>query len=255
MSIITEIEGPIAHIILSNPKSLNALSIKMGQTVYDFLEKIESSEKIKIILIYSNTPKAFAAGVDISEMTSQTYPETFHSNFMNVWARLGECRRPIIAAIHGYTLGGGLELAMMADVIFCTPDAVLGQPEVSVGTIPGIGGTQRLIRRIGSPKAMDIILGSRKISGKEAYDWGLVSRLFPYDTLHSETISYAHQMTLMSLPLLMKAKSAVKMAEEVSLSAGLAYERTLFQHTFGLNDQMESMQAFLEKRPPKIEDR
>lgn len=255
MSIITEIKGPVAHIILSNPRTLNALSIEMGQLVYDFVEKIESSEEIKIILIYSSVPKAFAAGADISEMVLQQYPETFHSNFMKVWTRLGECRRPVIAAIHGYTLGGGLELAMMADIIFCTPDAVLGQPEISVGTIPGIGGTQRLIRRIGSPKAMDIILGNRKISGKEAYDWGLVSQLFPYDTLHSKAIDYALKMAQMSLPLLIKAKSAIKMAEEVSLSAGLAYERTLFQHTFGLDDQKESMRAFLEKRSPKVQDR
>jgi enoyl-CoA hydratase len=253
--IIVELKGAVGVIRLNRPKILNALSYGVFREIVAAVDDLEADDKIGCIVITGND-KAFAAGADIKEMQPKTFIDMYNSDFIAIGAsRIASCRKPTIAAVSGYALGGGCELAMMCDIIVASETAKFGQPEILLGTIPGIGGTQRLPRAIGKSKAMDLCLTGRMMDAAEAERSGLVSRIFPVDKLMDETLAMAEKIAEMSRPTAEMAKSAVNRAFETPLAEGMNVERDLFHKTFALEDRSEGMAAFIEKRKPVNKNR
>ncbi len=248
--VLFEKVGKVGIITLNRPEALNALSEGLIQDLGECLERCEADPTLHCIVLMGSE-KAFAAGADIKEMQSKTYMEAYMGDFITKgWEKVSSCRKPIIAGVSGYALGGGCEIAMMCDVIIASETAKFGQPEVSIGTMPGAGGTQRLTRSIGKSKAMDMCLTGRIMEADEAERAGLISRVVPVDKLREEVLLVAQKIASYSLPDVMMIKESVNRAFETSLSEGLRFERRLFHSTFALEDQKEGMRAFLEKRPP-----
>jgi len=248
--ILTERRGAVGLITLDRPKVLNALNHALMREMSEALDAFESDDEIRVIVIAGNE-KAFAAGADISEMVDRDPVDMYMSNdFTPDWDRVSTCKKPVIAAVAGYALGGGCELAMMCDVVICAENARFGQPEIKLGVLPGIGGTQRLIRAVGKAKAMDMCLTGRTMDAAEAERAGLVSRVVPAAELLSKTLEIATEIAGMSRPASQMVKEAVNRANETTLGEGLRFERRLFHAAFALEDQTEGMRAFLDKRPP-----
>jgi enoyl-CoA hydratase len=248
--IIVETRGKVGVITLNRPKILNALSFGVFGEIAAAIDDLEADEAIGCIVLTGNE-KAFAAGADIKEMQPKGFIEMFSSDFIAIRGdRVANCRKPTIAAVSGYALGGGCELAMMCDIIVAADTAKFGQPEITLGTIPGIGGTQRLTRAVGKSKAMDLCLTGRMMDAVEAERAGLVSRVVPADSLMTEVLAMAEKIAGMSHPVAAMAKRAINRAFETPLSEGLNVERYLFHATFALEDRSEGMAAFIEKRKP-----
>jgi len=253
--IIVDSKGAVGIITLNRPKMLNALSFGVFREIAAAVDDLEADDKIGCILV-TGSEKAFAAGADIKEMQPKDFIEMFSADFAAVGGdRIARCRKPTIAAVSGYALGGGCELAMMCDIIIASDTAKFGQPEITLGTIPGIGGTQRLTRAVGKSKAMDMCLTGRMMDAAEAERSGLVSRVVPADKLMEEALSAAEKIASMSHPAAAMAKEAINRAFETPLSEGINVERNLFHATFALEDRSEGMAAFIEKRKPVNKNR
>lgn len=249
-NILVETRGKVGLITLNRPKALNALSDGLFDDVGLALDAFEADEAIGCIVI-TGSEKAFAAGADISGMKDYGYMDAYKANFITRnWDRVARCRKPLIAAVSGFALGGGCELAMMCDMIFAADSAKFGQPEIKLGILPGGGGTQRLPRAMGKGKAMDMCLTARMIDAVEAERCGLVARIMPAATLLEETLVVAAGIAEFSLPVLMMIKESVNRSYESGLQEGLLFERRSFHAAFGINDRREGMAAFLEKRKP-----
>ena len=254
-NIIVEKRGAVGLITLHRPQVLNALCKALIAELGQALDDMEADEAIGCIVL-TGSEKAFAAGADIKEMQSQSYMDAYLSDFItNGWERVTTCRKPIVAAVAGYALGGGCEVAMMCDIILAADTAKFGQPEITIGTIPGSGGTQRLTRAVGKSKSMEMILTGRMMDAEEAERAGLISRVLPAGDLVEEAIKTAAKIASMSRPSVMLAKEAVNRAFETTLSEGVRFERRLFHSTFATEDQKEGMAAFAEKRKPAFKNR
>lgn len=253
-TILVEREERVGIITLNRPKALNALNSQVMNEVTSAATELDNNPEIGAIIVTGST-KAFAAGADIKEMAGLSFADAFGADFFAPWSRLAAVRTPTIAAVAGYALGGGCELAMMCDLLIAADTAKFGQPEIKLGVIPGMGGSQRLTRAIGKAKAMDLILTGRTIDAAEAERSGLVSRVVPADDLLTEAKAVATTISQMSLPSAQMAKEAVNRAFESTLAEGLLYERRLFHSTFATDDQTEGMTAFIEKRPPDFAHR
>ena len=245
----------VGTITLNRPEALNALNSTVMREVTTAAADFDADPGIGAIIITGAGGKAFAAGADIKEMAGLSFSEVFESDFFAAWGRLGAVRTPLIAAVAGYALGGGCELAMMCDVLIAAENAKFGQPEIKLGVLPGMGGSQRLTRAIGKAKAMDMILTGRNIDAAEAERSGLVSRVVPADKLMEEANAMATTISQMSRSASRMAKEAVNRAFESSLTEGLLYERRLFHSAFATADQSEGMAAFIDKRPPTFTHR
>jgi enoyl-CoA hydratase len=253
--ILVENKGAVGIIQINRPKILNALSFDVFSEIASAIDDLEEDEAIGCIVITGNE-KAFAAGADIKEMQPKQFIDMFSQDFMDIGGdRVATCKKPTIAAVSGYALGGGCELAMMCDIIIASDTAKFGQPEITLGTIPGLGGTQRLTRAVGKSKAMDLCLTGRMMDAAEAERSGLVSRLFPADKLMEEVLAIAAKIAGMSQPAAAMAKSAVNRALETTLAEGMNVEGDLFHATFALEDRSEGMAAFIEKRKPNFKNR
>ncbi len=253
--IIVARKGAVGLLTLNRPKMLNALSFGVFAEIKVAIDELEADESVGCIVI-TGSEKAFAAGADIKEMQPKSFIDMHTSDFTQIGGdRVATCRKPTIAAVSGYALGGGCELAMMCDIIICSDTAKFGQPEITLGTIPGIGGTQRLTRAIGKSKAMDLCLTGRMMDAAEAERSGLVSRIVSVDKLMDEAMAMADKIAAMSRPAAAMAKSAVNRAFETPLTEGLKVERDLFHGTFALEDRSEGMAAFNAKRPANIKNR
>lgn len=253
-NLIVEKRGRAGLITLDRPKALNALNAALLEELSLALKDFDSDAKVGAIVI-TGSEKAFAAGADIKEMQDLDFAGAFMADSMAGWLDIPAIRKPIIAAVSGYALGGGCELAMMCDFIIASQSAKFGQPEITLGILPGIGGTQRLARFVGKAKAMDMILTGRMMSAEEAESCGLVSRIVADGELLEEAIRAAQKIADYSLPSVMLAKEAVNRAYETSLEEGLRFERRAFHSTFALEDQKEGMTAFIEKRSPSFKNR
>ena len=253
-TILTERIDRVAVITLNRPKALNALNSQVMNEVTTAAAEFDADQGIGAIII-TGSEKAFAAGADIKEMADQSFSDMFGSDFFAAWGKLGAVRTPTIAAVSGYALGGGCELAMMCDLIIAAENAKFGQPEIKLGVLPGMGGSQRLTRAIGKAKAMDMILTGRNMDAAEAERSGLVSRVVATESLLDEAKAVAKTISEMSLSASMMAKEAVNRAFESSLTEGLLFERRIFHSAFGTADQSEGMAAFVEKRPATFSHR
>jgi enoyl-CoA hydratase len=253
--IIVESKGAVGIVQINRPKMLNALSFDVFREIAAAIDDLEDDDAIGCIVI-TGSEKAFAAGADIKEMQPKRFIDMFSQDFLDIGGdRVTTCKKPTIAAVSGYALGGGCELAMMCDIIIASDTAKFGQPEITLGTIPGLGGTQRLTRAVGKSKAMDLCLTGRMMDAAEAERAGLVSRIFPADKLMEETLAIAEKIASMSRPVAAMAKSAVNRALETSLAEGMNVEGDLFHATFALDDRAEGMAAFIEKRKPDFKHR
>jgi enoyl-CoA hydratase len=244
----------VGTITLNRPEALNALNSQVMAEVTSAAAEFDADPDIGAIII-TGSAKAFAAGADIKEMATLSFSEVFGSDFFADWGKLAAVRTPLIAAVGGYALGGGCELAMMCDVLIAADTAKFGQPEIKLGVLPGMGGSQRLTRAVGKAKAMDMILTGRTIDAAEAERIGLVSRTVPADELLQEANAVATTISQMSRSASRMAKESVNRAFESSLSEGLLYERRLFHSAFATDDQTEGMAAFTDKRPPNFTHR
>jgi enoyl-CoA hydratase len=254
-TIIVEIEDHVALIKLNRPEALNALNSELLGELAQAVTEADANERVRVIVITGNE-KAFAAGADIKEMAEKSFVDMFSSNFFAREAQAIEnCRKPIIAAVAGYALGGGCELAMMCDFIIAADNAKFGQPEINLGVVAGIGGTQRLTRAVGKSKSMDMHLTGRFMDAEEAERAGLVSRVVPAKKLMEEAMAAAQKIAEKSMLTAMAVKEAVNRSFETSLSEGVLFERRLFYSLFATEDQREGMAAFLEKRQPQFRDR
>ena len=253
-TILVERDGRVGVITLNRPNALNALNSQVMDDVTTAAAEFDSDPGIGAIVI-TGSAKAFAAGADIKEMSSLAFSDVFDGDFFAPWAKLAAVRTPTIAAVAGHALGGGCELAMMCDVLIAADTAKFGQPEIKLGVLPGMGGSQRLTRAIGKAKAMDLILTGRTIDAAEAERSGLVSRVVPADDLLTEAKTVATTISQMSRSASRMAKEAVNRAYESTLAEGLLYERRLFHSAFATDDQSEGMAAFIEKRPPNFTHR
>ena len=249
--ITTKKEDGVGIIILNRPEALNALCTPLVLEVGQAVDEFEADEDIGCLLV-TGSEKAFAAGADIKEMQSKTFMDTYKENFITRdWERLAHCRKPVIAAVAGYALGGGCEFAMMCDMIIAADSAKFGQPEITLGILPGAGGTQRLTRIVGKSKAMDLCLTGRMMKADEAERAGLVARVVPDDELIDQAIETAKTIASMSHLATMITKESVNRAYETTLSEGIRFERRMFHATFATEDQKEGMAAFAEKRGAK----
>lgn len=244
----------IGFIQLNRPKALNALCNGLMKELSTVLDDFEKNQKIACVVL-TGSDKAFAAGADIKEMLPLTFQDVCGSNFLSDWTFVADCKKPIIAAVNGFALGGGCELAMMCDVIYAGDKAQFGQPEINLGTIPGAGGTQRLTKAIGKYKAMELVLSGNRLSAQEAYIAGLVTKVFPVDKVVEEAIKLAEKIGSHSKIVVQQAKKAVNSSLELSLAEGIKLERTLFHQTFAMEDRKEGMTAFAEKRAPNFQDK
>ncbi|WP_256748921.1 enoyl-CoA hydratase [Mesorhizobium sp. Mes31] len=253
-TIITETRGKVGLITLNRPKALNALNSQILTELVAAVNGFSADAGIGAMVI-TGSEKAFAAGADIKEMQSISYVDAYSQDFFVGWEEFTRARKPIIAAVAGYALGGGCELAMMCDFIIAADNAKFGQPEITLGVIPGMGGSQRLTRFVGKSKAMDMCLTGRMMDAAEAERSGLVSRVVPAGELVEEALKAAAKIADFSLPSVMMAKEAVNRAFETTLAEGLRFERRLFHSLFALEDQKEGMAAFAEKRKPNFTNR
>lgn len=253
-NIVVETREKVGLIRLNRPKALNALNDQLMDELGAALLGFDADENIGCIVI-TGSEKAFAAGADIGAMANYTYMDVFKGEYITRnWEQIRRVRKPVIAAVAGYALGGGCELAMMCDFIIAADNAKFGQPEIKLGTIPGAGGTQRLPRAISKAKAMDMCLTGRMMDAVEAERAGLVSRIVPAEKLVDEAMAAAATIAGMSLPIAMMVKESINRAYETTLSEGVQYERRLFHSTFATEDQKEGMKAFMEKRPPNFKN-
>ena len=250
-NIILDRNGHTATVILNRPKALNALNSALIADINAALSSLEQDQGIGAIVL-TGSEKAFAAGADIKEMQTKGFIDAQSGDFIAPWSHITRCRKPVIAAVAGYALGGGCELAMMCDFIIAGENAKFGQPEITLGVIPGAGGSQRLTRAIGKSKSMEMILTGRMIGAEEAERANLVSRVVPTDQLLKEAIKVADRIGHLSQPIVAMAKSAVNRAFETTLEEGIRYEKALFYSTFATEDQKEGMAAFIAKREPKF---
>jgi enoyl-CoA hydratase len=251
-NILCERRGAVGIVTLNRPAALNALNAALVSELAEALDEFEEDPGIGAIVLTGNE-KAFAAGADVKEMVAKSYPDVYREDFITRgWERVAQCRKPVIAAVAGFALGGGCEIAMMCDIVIAADTARFGQPEVTLGTIPGAGGTQRLTRFIGKAKAMDLCLTGRMMDAGEAERAGLVSRIVPTAELLSEAIKIAERIAGMSRPIAMMVKEAVNRAYETTLAEGVRFERRLFHSTFATEDRKEGMTAFIEKRKPSF---
>ncbi|MBY8863736.1 enoyl-CoA hydratase [Nocardia sp. CA2R105] len=253
-TILLERTGRVAVITLNRPKALNALNSQVLVDVSAALDLLENDEGIGAVVL-TGSERAFAAGADIKEMQTKSYMDMFLVDHFAGWDRLVAFRKPIIAAVAGYALGGGCELAMMCDLLIAADTAKFGQPEIKLGIIPGMGGSQRLTRAVGKAKAMDLILTGRNMDAEEAERAGLVSRIVPAADLLTVALETAQTIASMSLPSVMIAKEAVNRSFESTLGEGLRFERRVFHSLFATEDQSEGMTAFVEKRAPDFTNR
>jgi enoyl-CoA hydratase len=254
-NILVERRGAIGIVTLNRPQALNALNAALIAELATALDELEADAAIGAIVLTGND-KAFAAGADVKEMVGKTYPETYLEDFItNGWERVALCRKPVIAAVAGFALGGGCEIAMMCDIIIAADSARFGQPEITLGTIPGAGGTQRLTRFVGKAKAMDLCLTGRMMDAAEAERAGLVSRIVPAADLLTEAVKIAERVSEMSRPIAMMVKESVNRAYETCLAEGVRFERRVFHSTFAIEDRKEGMAAFIEKRKPAFRNR
>ncbi len=254
-SILVERRGAVGLITLNRPKALNALNASLIAELGAAFDDLEGDPAIAAIVL-TGSDKAFAAGADIKEMAGKTYIEAYAEDFITRgWERVAQCRKPVIAAIAGFALGGGCEVAMMCDIVIAADNARFGQPEIQLGTMPGAGGTQRLPRFIGKAKAMDLCLTGRMMDAAEAERAGLVSRIVPADKLLDEALAVAARIGELSQPIVMMVKESVNRAFETTLAEGVRFERRLFHATFATEDQKEGMAAFIDKRKPAFRNR
>ncbi len=247
-----ETKDNIGIIRFQSSSSLNALTLENGKCLDQFLSELSPS--VKMIVLLSDVEKAFSAGIDLKEFYANP-TEEYRAAFLTAWTSLNRCEVPIIAAIGGVAFGGGLEIALMADIIITSEKAIFAQPELTVGTIPGLGATQRLSRRIGYYRAADLVFSNRRIDATTALEWGLVSRVVDHKLLEESAMTLAKEMTSRSLPSLKLAKKALRHSEESSLEEGLEFEKQCFLETFNTSDQQEGFLAFIEKRAPEFKDR
>ena len=253
-TIIVETRGRAGLVRLNRPEALNALSAALIGELNAALDEFEANDRIGAIVI-TGSDKAFAAGADIKEMADLDFITAYKADFIADWARVAERRKPLIAAVAGYALGGGCELAMMCDFILAAETARFGQPEITIGAMPGAGGTQRLTRFIGKAKTMEMCLTGRMMDAEEAERAGLVSRIVPAGELIDEAIKVAQKIAGFSMPSVLMTKESVNRAYETTLAEGIRFERRLFQSLFATQDKVEGMTAFIEKREPQFKNR
>jgi enoyl-CoA hydratase len=253
-TILVETEGRVAQVTLNRPEAMNALNAKLKTELLDALGHLDRDDNIGAIVL-TGSPKAFAAGADIKEMQSLSYMDAYLGEQFSGWDDVAKTRTPIIAAVAGYALGGGCELAMMCDFILAADNAHFGQPEVKLGVIPGLGGSQRLTRLVGKSKAMEMCLTGRMMDAQEAERAGLVSRVIAAEQLLDDAMDTARRIASFSRPSVTMIKDCINLAYETSLEEGLRAERRLFFSSFALEDQSEGMQAFVDKRKPEWQHR
>jgi enoyl-CoA hydratase len=253
--VLTEARGKVGLITLNRPKQMNALNAKLMQELAEALYAYDADESIGAIVI-TGSDKAFAAGADIVAMKDWDFIDVYRDDYITRdWEHIRRIRKPVIAAVSGYALGGGNELAMACDIVIAAENAKFGQPEINLGIVPGAGGTQRLPRAVGKAKAMDLCLTARMMDAAEAERSGLVSRVVPLEKLMEEAMAVADRIAAYSLPVVMMIKESVNRAYESSLTEGILFERRLFHSGFALSDQKEGMSAFVEKRKPAFKNR
>ncbi|MEO1091728.1 MAG: enoyl-CoA hydratase [Pseudomonadota bacterium] len=253
-TILVETRGAVGVIRLNRPKALNALNATVIAEITEALETYDANGDVAAIII-TGSDKAFAAGADIKEMATKDFVTASTEDFIAPWQSIARARKPVIAAVAGYALGGGCELAMMCDIVIAADNAKFGQPEINLGTIPGAGGTQRLTRAIGKSKAMEMVLTGGMLDAEAAERANLVARIVPLEELFDEALKLAETIADKSKPIVAMAKHAVNTAFEMSLESGLAVERNLFYATFATEDRREGMTAFAEKRSATFQDR
>jgi enoyl-CoA hydratase len=253
-TILAETRDAVGLITLNRPQALNALNATIVAELNTALDAFEADDAVGCIVI-TGSEKAFAAGADIKEMQSKTYPDTYLEDFITAWDDVADRRKPVIAAVAGFALGGGCELAMMCDFIIAADTARFGQPEIRLGVMPGAGGTQRLARAVGKAKAMDLCLTGRMMDAAEAERSGLVARVVPAADLLAEALKAAAQIAAFSRTAVMLTKESVDRAFETTLAEGMRFERRVFQSLFATSDQKEGMAAFVEKRPAAFRNR
>ncbi len=254
-NILVETRDGVGVITLDRPQALNALCAALIDELAQALDAFEADDGIGCILL-TGSDKAFAAGADIKEMQDKTFMQVYLEDFITKgWERLAETRKPVIAAVAGYALGGGCEIAMMCDMIIAADNAMFGQPEITLGTIPGSGGTQRLTRSVGKAKAMDLCLTGRMMDAEEAERAGLVARVVPAAKLMDEAMKAAAKVASLSRPAVLMAKEAVNRAYETTLAEGIRFERRMFHASFAMEDRKEGMEAFVDKRKPAWKNR
>ena len=253
--ILTETDDNVGIITLNRPDALNPFNSQLMSELTDALRAYEGDDEIGCGVV-TGSEKAFAAGADIKEMAEKSYIDVFKEDFITAnWEEASRCRKPVIAAVAGYALGGGCEFAMMCDFILAADNAKFGQPEITIGAMPGAGGTQRMARFIGKSKAMEMCLTGRMMDAEEAERCGLVSRIVPAGELRDEAIKVAKQIASFSRPIVMLTKEAVDRAFETTLAEGVRFERRVFHSVFATEDQKEGMAAFIEKRKPTFKNR
>ena len=253
-NILLDLRDGVGVITLNRPKALNALSGALIADLNDALDKLEADDKIGCIVI-TGSEKAFAAGADIKDMETMDSVQAYRDDFIMSWERVSRTRKPVIAAVAGYALGGGCELAMMCDFILAADTAKFGQPEINLGVMPGAGGSQRLTRFVGKSKSMEMCLTGRMMDAEEAERSGLVSRIVPAAELLDQALETAGRIAEMSLPSVMMTKEAVNRAYETTLAEGVRFERRLFHSMFALEDQKEGMRAFIDKRKAQFKNK
>jgi len=246
-TIIVERKDRVGIVKLNRPNALNALNARLIADLTQALDAFEEDAEVGCIVI-TGSEKAFAAGADIKEMQAKSYMQAYKEDFISKWDRVARCRKPVVAAVAGFALGGGCELAMMCDIIIAADTAKFGQPEIKLGVMPGSGGTQRLIRQIGKSKAMELCLTGRMMDAVEAERANLVSRVVPAAALMEEALKTAHSIAAMSLPIAMMTKESINRAYETPLAEGIRFERRVFHSQFAVADQKEGMAAFIDKR-------
>ena len=254
-NLIVEKKGPVGVITFNRPKALNALNAALTGELRQALDDLEADRSVAVIVLTGNE-RAFAAGADIKEMKEKTFADVYMNEFITRdWERLSHCRKPTIAAVAGYALGGGCEMALMCDMVIAADTAKFGQPEITIGTLPGAGGTQRLARSIGKAKTMDLVLTGRMMDAAEAEHCGLVARVVPAGALMAKVMEIAETIAGMSQLAAKLAKEAVNLAFETGLTEGIQFERRLFHASFATEDQKEGMAAFAEKRKPTFKNK
>ena len=253
--IIAETRGAVGVITLNRPQAMNALNSQVMRELSEALDGFEADDSIGAIVL-TGSEKAFAAGADIKEMKDKTFMDCYLEDFItSSWERTARCRKPVIAAVAGFALGGGCELAMMCDIILAADNAEFGQPEITIAAIPGAGGTQRLARAVGKAKAMELCLTGRRMKAEEAERAGLVARVVPLADLQAEAMKMADKIAAMSRPIAMLVKESINRAFETTLAEGIRFERRMFHAVFATEDQKEGMGAFAEKRKPQFRNR
>jgi enoyl-CoA hydratase len=250
-TILVETRGAVGLVTLNRPKALNALNAQLIAELDRALSAFDADTSVAAIVL-TGSDRAFAAGADIKEMADKDFAAAVASDFIAPWARVAQHKKPIIAAVAGFALGGGCEIALMCDIMICADNAKFGQPEINLGTIPGAGGTQRLTRAIGKSLAMEMILTGRMMEAAEAERCGLVARVVPLAELLPQAFAIAEAIAAKSQPVVAMAKEAVNVAFEATLAEGLRFERRLFYATFATEDRREGMAAFAERRPAKF---